>query len=67
MFQTVYDRHANSLTQSQLVGESSTRRQVCRRPPATSLQLRQQHMFDTHDVDTHQRQWSVLTNYDVEG
>ena len=67
MFQTVYDRHANSLTQSQLAGESSTRRQIYRRPSATSLQLRQQHMFDTHDVDTRQRQRSLLTNYDVEG
>ena len=42
-------------SKSQLADDSNTRRQFYRGPPATALQLRQQHVTDTHDVDTRQR------------
>ena len=42
-------------SKSQLADDSNARRQIYRRPPVTTLQLRQQHGIDTHDVDTRQR------------
>jgi len=34
--------------------ESHTCCQLCRRPPATPFQLHQQHVFDAHDLETHE-------------